>query len=975
VDPDPLTPTPASGLPPTGTLYVLDAHGMIFQMFHGVGPMSAPDGRPTNAVFGVTRAIMDLYDHGADYLIAAFDRKGPTFRDKLYREYKAHRQPPPDDLLVQEPMIEQVLEAMRIPMLGVPGYEADDVMATLAVEGAARGLNVFLCTSDKDCRQLLNDRVKILNLRKGETLDAAGLLAVWGVTPQQVVDFQALVGDPTDGVPGVPGVGPKTAAKWLQQYGTLDNLVKHADEVGGPKLQEALKKAIADGTLELSRKLVRLDTRVPLTFDWDGWRRRDWDGQRLLELFQEFGFRGFANKVRATLSASGARRNAELLATVGEAGERRGLPPSSEAVARDGEGKPRRSQGSLFDALDGAADFAFGANAPSADWKVDYKTVDTKKAFDAFLKKLKKQKRFSFDLETTSLDPLRAEMVGYAFSWVEAEAYYLPVRGPAGSKLLDPAETLAALKPVFEDPTVAKVNQNIKYDWLVLRTLGVDLRGVAGDPMVADYLLHAGERSHNLDELARRYLAHENIPITDLIGKGKNQLPMEQVPVGRVRDYACEDADVAWRLAAMLESELETEGLRKLYDEVEVPLIEVLQELEFNGVRLDLPFLQKLSVEMDKQLAGIEAEVHRLAGKKFNLASPKQLREVLFDQMKLPVQKRTGTTNEPSTDQESLERLAALGHELPKQIIEHRQVAKLKGTYVDALPALVNPRTGRVHTSFNQTVASTGRLSSSDPNLQNIPARSEQGRQIRQAFIPRDGWRLLTADYSQVELRLLAHFTGDAKLREAFAADQDIHAAVAAAIFKVPEGQVTAAQRRVAKTVNFGVLYGMSAHGLAVRLGMPRQDAERFIDEYFARYPKVLAYQDDLLRQGQANGYVGTLLGRRRRFTLADTDVKSTYRNRTSAAREAINMEIQGSAADLMKLAMLGVYRRLGGGKFQAKMLLTVHDELVFEVPPREVKKVAALVREEMTGAMTLDVPLKVDVAVGPNWLEVENVE
>jgi DNA polymerase-1 len=971
VDSDPLTPTPATGLPPTGTLYVLDAHGMIFQMFHGVGSMSAPDGRPTNAVFGVTRALMDLYDHGADYLIAAFDCAEPTFRCELFPEYKAHRPPPPDDLIVQEPMIEQVLEAMRIPKIGVPGYEADDVMATLAVEGAARGLNVFLCTSDKDCRQLLGDRVKILNLRKGDLLDTDGLMAAWGVRPDQVVDFQALVGDASDGVPGVPGVGPKTAAKWLQQYGTLDNLVAHADEIGGPKLQEALKKAVADGTLELSRKLVRLDTKVPLTFDWDGWRRRDWDGQRLLELFQEFGFRGFANKVRATLAAGGARRNAELLAAVGEG-------PESTAVAAAAPPqvhRPRPGQPSLFDAVAGdGADFAFGANVSSPDWKADYKTVDTKRAFDTFLKKLGKQRRFAFDIESTSLNPLEAEPVGYAFCWSEGEAYYLPVRGPEGSKLLEPTATLAALRPVFENAEVAKVNQNIKYDWLVLRSQGVELRGVAGDPMVADYLLHAGERSHGLDELARRYLAHENIPITDLIGKGKNQIPMEQVPVERVKEYSCEDADAAWRLAAILEPDLEREGLRKLYDEVEIPLIDVLQEMEYNGVRLDVPFLRKLGVEMNSQLAGIEREIHTLAGQEFNIASPKQLREVLFDRMKLPVQKRTGTTNEPSTDQESLERLAALGHELPRRIIEHRQIAKLKGTYVDALPALVNPKTGRVHTSFNQTVASTGRLSSSDPNLQNIPARTEQGRQIRQAFIPRDGWVLLTADYSQVELRLLAHFAGDDRLKEAFAEDRDIHASVAAEIFKVPEADVTPVQRRMAKTVNFGVIYGISAHGLAVRLGMPRKDAERFIDEYFARYPKVLTYQDSLLANARKTGQVGTILGRRRKFDPAGIRERSHYQNRTSAEREAINMEIQGSAADLMKLAMLGVHSRLKADRLQVKMLLSVHDELVFEVPPNEVMKLAALAREEMTGAMPLSVPLKVDVAAGPNWLDVNDV-
>ncbi|MFO0851526.1 MAG: DNA polymerase I [Gemmataceae bacterium] len=972
---------PAPAVPSAGTLYVLDTHGMIFQMFHGVGPISAPDGRPANAVFGVTRAIMDLYDHGADYLIATFDRGGKTFREELFSDYKGHRDPPPADLLVQEPMIDAVLEAMRIPILSANGFEADDVMATLADAGAARGLDVYLCTSDKDCRQLLSDKVKIKNLRKGEELDAAGLMAAWGVRPEQVVDFQTLVGDSVDNVPGVPGCGPKTAAKWLAQYGTLDNLVAHADEVGGPKLREALKRVAADGSLEVSRRLVRLDRHVPLAFDWDGWRRRDWDGQRLLELFQEYGFRGFANRVRNTLVGSGAKRNADLLADIGVS------KPAATAVAQDipAPPKPRPGAPSLFDVIDGDgefapaagrdADFAFGALAAPDTWgPTDYQLVDTPAKFDKFLKKLRKQKAFTFDLETTSLDPLRAEPVGYAFAWSEKEAYYLAVRGPTGAKTLDPDATRAALKPVFEDAKVAKRNQNIKYDQLVLRAKGVTLAGVAGDPMVADYLLHSGERSHNLDELTRKYLGHENISITELIGKGKKQLSMDQVDVVKVKDYAAEDADAALRLAALLEPQLAEQGLKKLYDEVEVPLIEVLAELEFNGVRLDVPFLHKLSGEMEAQLAKMEADIHAAADRPFNLASPKQLREVLFDEQKLPVQKRTGTTGEPSTDFETLEKLAAMGHQLPKLMIEHRSVAKLKGTYVDALPVLVNPNTGRVHTSFNQTVAATGRLSSSDPNLQNIPTRTQQGRQIRQAFVPPDGWALVTADYSQVELRLLAHFSRDERLVEAFADDRDVHASVAAEIFKVTEGEVTSAQRRVAKTVNFGVIYGMSAHGLAVRLGMPRKEAETFIDDYFARFPKVLSYQDNLLVEARRTGAVGTLLGRRRRFDPAGIRPQSDYRNRTAAEREAINMEIQGSAADLMKLAMLGVYRRLSADKFRAKMLLTVHDELVFEAPPDEVGRLAAVVRAEMAGAMALSVPLRVDVAAGPNWLAVEDV-
>ena len=965
-------PRPADPSGPRERVYLLDAHGMVFQMFHGIPAMSAPDGRPTNAVFGVTRGLMSLYDVGAEYLIAVFDHKDPTFRDALDDTYKANRQPPPGDLLLQEPLIHQVLAAMRIPMLHLSGFEADDLMATIAHQAAGRGFDVFLCTSDKDCRQLLSDRVKILNLRKGEELDAAGLVKDWGVTPEQVVDFQALVGDAVDNVPGVPGVGPKTATKWLQQYGTLDNLVAHADEVGGPKVKAALKEAIANGNLEKSRQLVRLRTDAPITCDWDGWRRQDWDGQRLLELFQEFGFRGFANKVRVTLTASGAKKNFDLLAAIGEEPGRPTGPPETTAVTRP-------AKADLFSGVAENAgaepDFSFGANAPADAWSyAGYELVNTKTAFTKFLKALKQQPRFTFDLETTNLDPLRAEPVGYAFAWEPEKAYYLPVRGPAGEKVLDPADTLAALKPVFEDPAVAKVNQNIKYDELVLRAGGVTLRGVAGDPMVAHYLLHSGERSHNLDEMTRAFLSHENISITTLIGKGKAQISMAEVPTEKVKDYACEDADAALRLANLLEPELDPAGLRKLYDEVEVPLIEVLAELEFNGVRLDVEFLKKLGGEMATQLEAMEKEIHALAGKPVNIQSPKQLREVLFDEMKLPVQKRTGTTNEPSTDQESLERLAALGHELPKKIIEHRQIAKLKGTYVDALPELVNPKTGRVHTSFNQTVAATGRLSSSDPNLQNIPSRTEQGQQIRQAFIPPDGWLLLTADYSQVELRLLAHFSGDDQLRAAFAEDRDVHASVAAEIFKVPENEVTGLQRRVAKTVNFGVIYGISAHGLAVRLGMPRKDAEQYIDAYFARYPKVLAYQDNLLANARKTGYVSTILGRRRRFDPAAIRPRSSYQQRNGAEREAINMEIQGSAADLMKLAMLGVHRRLKAEGRRAKMLLSVHDELVFEVPPDEVKAVAAVAREEMVGAMKLEVPLKVDVAAGKNWLDVQDV-
>ena len=964
-----------SGTPP-GRMYLIDAHALIFQMFHAIPGMTAPDGRATNALFGVSRDLLWLHaEVKPEYLIAAFDLPQPTFRDAIYAEYKKHRPAPPDDLESQIPLIRQVMEAMNVPVLAVPGFEADDVLATVATRAADRGTEVFICTSDKDCRQLINDRVRLFNLRKHLAFGREELLADWGITPEQVVDFQTLVGDSVDNVPGVPGIGAKTAAKLLQQYGTLDNLVAHADEISGAKMKANLKAAAESGNLEISRKLVRLDTAMPLEMDWEGWKRRDWDAAKLVQLFREFGFRRFEEQARVALKTAGVKKNAEILALVGEGGK----PPPAPSGDAEETAMPTAKDGDLFANVDGVeaydvGDFAFGANATADAWQATYQLVDSQKALTAFLKELKKQKRFAVDLETTSLDPLRGEIVGYAFSWKAGEGFYLAVRGPEGEKTLDPDKTLEALKPVLQNAAIAKVNQNIKYDQLVLRNNGVELAGVTGDPMVAHYLLHAGERSHNLDEMTRVYFNHENIPISQLIGKGKNQVTLDKVSTAKVADYSGEDADAAWRLTELLETDLQTEGLKGLYDDLEVPLIDVLADMEFAGVRLDVPFLQQLSVEMARQLQEMEAQIHALAGRAFNIASPKQLREVLFNELKLPVQKRTDLTNEASTDQESLERLAALGYEIPRKIIEHRQVSKLKGTYVDALPALVNPKTGRVHTSFNQTVTSTGRLSSSDPNLQNIPARTEQGRQIRQAFLPREGWLLLTADYSQIELRLLAHFTGDEALRKAFAEDRDVHTAVAAEIFKVPEEEVTSAQRRVAKTVNFGVLYGMSAHGLSVRLSMPRNEAETFIDEYFARYPKVLQYQDNLLKACRKAGYVSTILGRRRKFDKDAIRPRSTYQSRNQGEREAINMEIQGSAADLMKVAMLNVHRRLKREQRQAQMLLSVHDELVFEVPPKELAALATLVREEMTGALKLDVPLKVDVSAGPNWLDVKEV-
>ena len=954
------------------SLYLVDAHSLIFQVFHGIKGMTSPTGVPTNAVFGFLRDMLFLRGLRPTYLICAFDRSEPTFRSDLYADYKAHRSPMPEDLSLQIPLIQEALGGLGIPVLSHPRYEADDILATLAVAADKRGIETFICTSDKDCRQLITDRVRMFNLRKREEFGRAELLADWGIAPEQVVDLQTLVGDSVDNVPGVAGIGYKTAAKLLQDFGTLENILANIDKIPGAKKQESLR-ACGD-IVKLSRSLVKLADDVPIELTWDEWMVRPVDTEALTQRCREWGFNSLAGQVRA----------------VGRVGLPEPVAQARETVtlarASGSEKAPPRQTEMFADTEEEL--FPFGANVavespPSAFDGATYTLIDTPEKFALVLTALCAQPRFAIDLETTSLTHLDAEIVGIALSWSPGEAYYLALRGPKGSALLDSKDTVEQLRPLLEDPKQAKVNQNIKYDFLVFRARGVEVRGIAGDCMIADYLLHSGERSHGLEELARRYFGYQVIPITDLIGKKKPkqpQLRMDQVPTDKIARYAGEDADVAWRLCELLEGKLGADGaLRHLYDDLEIPLIEVLAEMEHNGIRLDVPLLKRLGEEMQIQLEGIEKEIYALAGHEFNIGSLPQLRKVLFDDLKLPVQKRTGITGEPSTDQESLEKLAALnqpGAALPRKIVEYRQISKLKGTYVDALPLVVHTKTGRIHASFNQTVAATGRLSSSDPNLQNIPARREMGQQIRRAFLPEPGWTLLTADYSQIELRLLAHFCADDELARAFAEDRDIHSAVAAQIFGVPEAEVSDSQRGMAKTVNFGILYGMSPVGLAQRLHIDKGEAADFIKAYFARYPRVEAYQTKLLRDCIATGYVPTILGRRRQFDVTAIRAHSTYQSRNGAEREAINMEIQGSAADLIKLAMLAVFRRLRADRMKARLLLQIHDELVFECPPEELPRLAALVRHEMIGPVAerlgLRVPLRVDLASGPNWLEVE---
>lgn len=896
------------------SVWVVDANSLIFQVFHAIPEMTSPQGEPVNAVYGFTRDLLFLIEQKQpDYLLVAFDRPEPTFRHELYEAYKGERAEMPSELIPQFPKIRQVVEALAIPILELPGYEADDLLATVARLTAEQGGQCYLVSADKDCRQLLGDRVAIYNIRKNALYDAQALADDWGVRPEQVIDFQSLVGDSVDNVPGVPGIGPKTASELLASYGTLEAVLDRAGEIKAAKRRQALLDHREQALL--SRQLVRLDTHVPTEIDWSAARVGGFHAQRLVELLMGYGFRGLTEKAR---EISGA------------------------------------------------------APAPAAPWQADYQLVNTPEALAKLIEQLRGVSQLSVDTETTSVSPTLAELVGVSLAWQPGQAYYLPVRGPAGATVLDAQSALDALRPVLEDPAVAKVGQNLKYDLIVLRRAGVNLSPLAFDTMVASYVLEAGERNHNLDDLAQRYLQHQNISIESLIGAGKNQRRMDEAPLADVADYAAEDADVALRLVPLLAAGIARDGLEKLYREVELPLIEVLAELELNGIRVDTARLAELSGEYGRRMTVLEGEIHELAGGAFNVASPKQLAEILFERLKLPVVKRTKTG--PSTDADVLEELATL-HPLPAKIIEYRQYAKLKGTYVDALPAMVHPQTGRVHASFNQVVAATGRLSSSDPNLQNIPIRTREGREIRSAFLPgQDGWLLLAADYSQIELRVLAHFCQDEELCRAFAADEDIHARVAAQVYSVPLESVTGEMRRTAKAVNFGVIYGQSPFGLARQLGIGQDEAAAFIDQYFARYRGVEGFLAQVLADCRKKGYVETILGRRRAIQGVRPDALSSGRNRqlTLPERTAVNTVIQGSAADLIKLAMLAIHRRLQRERLAARMLLQIHDELVFEVPPNETTILAQLVVKEMTDVLSLRAPLKVDVKTGRNWADVE---
>jgi DNA polymerase I len=937
--------------------YLIDAHSLIYQVFHALPEMSGPSGQPVGAVHGFVRDVLDLIEmHHADRIVAAFDHPGKNFRHDLYEPYKANRDEMPPDLALQIPMIQRFLVALGVPLLSIAGYEADDILATLARQVEKEGGLAYLVTSDKDCRQLLSERIKILNLRKREVFDAASLLKTWGIRPDQVVDFQSLVGDKVDNVPGIPLIGEKSAQELLAKYETLEGIFAHAHEISGAKRKENVISG--QGTALASRELVRLATDVPLEIDWTSAHIGGMQVDVLEALCRECGFRQLARRIELLArkrggAATAADRGSDLALASADS-------PGTELSSLDDE--------SLAGSSEPLPELT---TAASPEWNAKYTTIATREALAELVDKARQQSRVVVDTETTSVQPRWAEIVGYSLCWQPGEAYYIPVRAPADEPQLDPAMALEALRPLLEDPTVRKIGQNLKYDLVVLRSAGVELRGEMFDTMVADFLLEPGERSHNMDDMARRFLRHQTITIDQLIGTGKKQRRMDEVPVALVTDYAAEDADVPLRIADLVAPRLAAEGMQQLFDELEMPLVAVLAEMEFNGIRVDVARLRELSGQFNDRIMRLEREIFEIAGREFNIDSRIQLGQLLFDELKLPVMKKTKTG--PSMDAEVLEDLAPL-HPLPAKVIEYRQNTKLKSTYVDALQELVHPTTGRVHTSFKQDVAATGRLSSQDPNLQNIPIRTEQGREIRSAFLPGpEGWLLLAADYSQIELRVLAHFSGDATLRQAFADDRDIHAQVASEVYGVPLEEVSSAQRRNAKAVNFGVIYGQSPFGLAKGLGISKSEAAEFIERYFARYPGVDRFILDTLRSCRRDGYVSTIFGRRRPVSgVRNVDLLRDKRQRTLPERIAVNTVIQGSAADIIKRAMIQIHRRLGQEQLAAKLLLQIHDELVFEFPPEEESRLRTLVVEEMEQAVELAVPLKVDVAVGATWAACE---
>ena len=899
-------------------LWLVDGSSYLYRAFHALPPLSTSRGEPTGAVLGVLNMLNKLLKDESPQLIAVvFDAPGRNFRDELFEEYKAHRPPMPDDLRAQVQPLLDAVEDLGLPVLRISGVEADDVIGTLATQAARSGIPTVISTGDKDMAQLVTDKVTLVNTMTGSRLDRDGVKAKFDVHPEQIVDFLALVGDTSDNIPGIPKVGPKTAAKWLNQYGSLDEIVAHAAEIPG-KVGESLREHL--GRLDLSRRLATISCDVDLDQRPDDLLRRPPDTAKLKDLYLRLELSSLLRQLTASAEETGTAGNVAAASPL----------------------------------------------TPAPDRQREYECIVDEAALGDWLARLRASELFAFDTETTSLDYMAAEIVGVSFCVEPGKAAYVPLAHDyAGAPdQLSREAVLGKLKPLLEDASAAKVGHHLKYDAHVLANHGIALDGMRYDSMLESYVLNSTATRHDMDSCARRYLGIETVHYEDVAGKGAKQIPFNQVAVETAADYAAEDADVTLQLHRVLWEGLSKEpALRKLYEEIEQPLVPVLLRMEHHGVLVDRDTLRRQGGEIARRLGELEKEAHEAAGQPFNLDSPKQLQEILFNKLSLPALRKT-PKGQPSTAEDVLEELA-VNYPLPRIILEYRGLAKLKSTYTDKLPGQVDARTGRVHTSYHQAVAVTGRLSSSDPNLQNIPIRTPEGRRIRQAFIAPPGQLLLAADYSQIELRIMAHLSGDPSLLEAFAEDRDIHQTTAAEVLGVALGDVTAEQRRAAKAINFGLIYGMSAFGLARQLGSDRATAQQYVDRYFERYPGVKRYMDETRARAREQGYVETVFGRR----LYLPDIRSRNRQQQQyAERSAINAPMQGTAADIIKRAMIAVDGWIERERPGARLVMQVHDELVLEVTTDAIEQVRARLVEFMTSAAELDVPLKVDTGVGANW-------
>jgi DNA polymerase I len=893
----------------TPDLILIDGSSYLYRAFHALPPLVNSKGEPSGAVYGVVSMLRKLLkDYTLKYVAVVFDAKGKTFRDDLLATYKAQRPAMPDDLKAQIEPLHAIVRAMGLPLLMIEGVEADDVIGTLAQQATQLGLHTLISTGDKDFAQLVDDHITLINTMNNKLLNRESVIEKFGVTPEQIIDYLSLVGDNSDNIPGVPNVGPKTAAKWLTEYHTLDNLVAHATDIKG-KVGDNFRAHLEQ--LPLTKQLVTIKCDVPLEFTPTQLQQSEINRDSLISWFKRLEFKSWL---------------AELV-----------NDPATAQI--------KNSQNNF-----------------------SYQIILTQIEFDQWLSQLQQAELFAFDTETTSLDYMQAEIVGVSFAIEAGKAAYVPFMHDylGAPDQLNREHILQQLKPLLENPNKKKLGHNLKYDMSVLANHGITLRGIAFDTMLESYVLDSIGSRHDMDTLALKYLGHRTVHFEDIAGKGAKQLTFNQIALEQAGPYAAEDADITLKLHQTLWPKLSAEkSLTTIFNNFEIPLVSVLSDIERYGVLIDAKLLQQQSEELATRLFELEREAHQLAGQPFNLGSPKQLQEILYQKHHLPVLEKT-PTGQPSTAESVLQELA-LNYPLPKVILEYRTLSKLKSTYTDQLPQQIDPRSGRVHTSYHQAVTATGRLSSSDPNLQNIPVKTKEGRRIRQAFIAPAGHKIIAADYSQIELRIMAHLSQDPGLLNAFAQKQDIHQATAAEVFSVPLEQVTTDQRRSAKAINFGLIYGMSSFGLARQLDIERDAAQLYIDIYFARYPGVKKYMEDTRRLAHAQGYVETLFGRR--LNLPEINTRNMQRQR-AAERAAINAPLQGTAADIIKNAMLSVFAALQKSKLNARMIMQVHDELVFEATESDIDQAVNLIKDNMMHAAKLDVPLVVDVGIGNNWDE-----